>query len=286
MRPSATEFDFATRTRTSARSLLQSPWFVVIALTTLAVCGPLLAPYDPNAISLSNSAHSTMPSAVHWLGTDALGRDITSRLLAGSRYTLGVATAATLIAAFLGVIVGSLSAFAGGAVDRVLMRSVDVLLSIPRLLLLLAVVGAWGRPSTMLLVVVLGTTGWFGLSRLVRAAIRRELAEGYATASRALGASVWEFSRQHVLPAVRPLVLVWMSTAFSGLILLETGLSFLGLGVQAPEASWGTVLLEAGDVFGQARWLVLGPGLLIGAVVAVVQRVADAAQVTKSAQPL
>jgi peptide/nickel transport system permease protein len=253
----------------------QWPWLVFALLGLLAFVGPHLAPYDPNEIPPGPFVPSALPSASHWLGTDALGRDVGSRLLAGSRYTLGVAGVALTIAAFLGVLVGALSALVGGWVDRILMRTVDTLLSIPRLLLLLAVIGMWGRPSIWLLAAVLGTTGWFGLSRLVRIAILAELAEAHVLASRALGATRWWLVRHHLLPSLRTLVAVWMSAAFGGLILLESGLSFVGLGVTAPFPSWGTVLVDAGDVFGTARWLVLGPGILIALVVILVQRSAD-----------
>ena len=252
------------------------PWVVVGLLGALAILGPWLTPYDPTAIPIDLLAQSRLPSFAHWLGTDPLGRDIASRLLAGSRYTLGVAGGAITLALVLGVFVGALSAVAGGWVDRLCMRVVDLSLSVPRLVLLLSIIGIWGRPSVPLLVVVLGASGWVGLARVVRQAMRREMAEEHVLAARALGVPRGRLFRQYLLPPVAALVMVWATTAFGQLILLEAGLSFLGLGIPAPAPSWGTVLQDVGDVFGNVRWLVLGPGLLIALIVMLVQHAGEA----------
>jgi peptide/nickel transport system permease protein len=240
---------------------------ILAAAATLAVSGAWLAPHDPLQLASDVALHSHAPSRTYWLGTDPLGRDIASRLLAGARYSVGIAAAALALAVAVGSSVGAMAALLGGRRERLLMRLVDSAVAVPRLVLLLAIVGLWGGASPTVLVVVLGATGWFDLARLVRRAVRAQLVEERVAAARALGVGRGRLLRTHLLPDLTSLVAVWASSEFGGLILLETGLSFLGLGIPAPTPSWGRVLLETGDVFGPGRWLVLGPGLLIATVV-------------------
>ncbi|MBY0489515.1 MAG: ABC transporter permease [Gemmatimonadaceae bacterium] len=241
----------------------------------LGLVGPWIAPHDPLAIPADVAQHSLGPSAMHWLGTDALGRDIASRLLAGARYSIGVASAALCLATVLGVVVGSLAASLGRAGERAVLSLVHSGAAVPRLVVLIAAAGFAGASSPWVLVALLGGVSWFDLARLVHRTLRRQLAEDRVAAARALGVTRTRLLRVHLLPHLTGTLLVWASAEFGQLLLAETGLSFLGLGVPAPLPSWGRVLLETGDVFGSARWLLLGPGLLITVVVSAAFSVAD-----------
>ena len=252
------------------------PAHIVLGVALLlAIAGPHLAPYNPLLIATSRAQQGLAPSTAHWLGTDPLGRDIASRLLAGSRYSLGIATGALLLATLMGSAVGGAAALAGGHVARVVMRAIDVCVAVPRVVLLLAVVGVWGGATAAMLVLLLGMTGWFDLARLVRRSLSAQLVEERVAAARALGVTRGRLFWSHLLPETAGVIRVWASGEFGQLLLLEAGLSFLGLGVPAPLPSWGRVLLETGDVFGPARLLVVGPGLLIALVVGASQSLTD-----------
>lgn len=214
-------------------------------------------------------------SAGHWLGTDPLGRDIASRLLAGARYTMGIATAALMLATAIGVAIGSVAAFAGVHGERAVLRLIDSAAAVPRVVVLVAAAGFAGAPSPWGLVALLGVVSWFDLARLVHRSFRSQLAEDRIAAARALGVGPVALLRRHLLPSVGGVLAVWASAEFGQLILAETGLSFLGLGVAAPLPSWGRVLLETGDVFGPSRWLMLGPGVLITLTVSAAFSVGD-----------
>lgn len=236
---------------------------VLTLLVGAALAAPWLAPFAPNdilgdAVALKAQA----PSAAHWFGTDLAARDVLSRMLHGARISLLVAFLSAALSACVGLLWGAIAGFAGGAVDVVMMRIVDALLAVPRVLLVLTVVSLWPRTVTTL-VLVLGFTGWFGVSRLARTetlAVRRR---EFVAASRALGVPPWRLLVVHVLPQASGPVLVAATIAVGHAIILEAGLSFFGVGVQPPTASWGTIIRDGWDTFAQTWWLTLFPGMAL-----------------------
>lgn len=233
---------------------------VVVGLLWLAaLLASWLAPYDPAAFTRMGLVP---PGGEHWLGTDAIGRDVFSRLLFGARLSLGVAMLAVLVAVSIGTAVGLVAGFAGGAVDAALMRGVDLLLAFPRLFLALLAIALWG-PSIWLLTLVLGLTGWMSTARLVRTQVLSLREQDFVTAGRALGLPAPRLLLRHVLPHCTAPLLVAATLMVGNTILTESALSFLGLGVQVPGASWGAMLNEARGEWRSAWWLATFPGLLI-----------------------
>lgn len=237
-----------------------------------------MTPYDPQDILDPLRVRSQPPSWQHLMGTDPYARDILSRMIAGARVSVGLAVTSVALATLIGVVVGVGSALAGGWVDRVLMRVVDVAMAIPRVLLLLTVAATWGALPLPVLAVVLGATGWMGLSRLVRGEVLALRAQERVLAAHALGVPPLALVRRHVLPDLIPLIMVSATNGLAHVLLLESGLSFLGLGVAPPLASWGSILLDLSDVVGDDRWLVFGPGLVLTLTVISMQRIGDALQ--------
>jgi peptide/nickel transport system permease protein len=232
-------------------------------LALVALLAPALAPHDPNAQPDIVALKNQPPSAEHPLGTDPFSRDVLSRVLYGARVSLGVAVLAGLLATTLGTAYGALAGFAGGAVERVMMRLVDAALGIPRVLLLLAVVALWGGVSTGALVVLIGVTGWLGTSRIVRDHVRLVRTRDFVAAARALGASAPRVLLRHVVPHLATPVLVVTPLAVGNVIALEAGLSYLGLGVQPPTPSWGSIMQDGTDSVVTAWWTVAAPGALV-----------------------
>lgn len=233
--------------------------FALTTLVLLAVAGPWLAPYDPLAQPDPVALASHAPSWAHPFGTDPLSRDVLSRMLAGARVSLGIAALAVVVAVALGTLIGSTAALAGRWVDALLMRSTDAAMALPRLLLLLSAVAAFGRLSPVALALLLGTTGWMTTARLVRQETRRLLASENLRAARALGVPAWRLLRAHLLPSLLPTIGVAATVAFGAAVPLEAGLSFLGLGVAPPDPSWGNIILEAEGRLVARWWLVLFP---------------------------
>lgn len=206
---------------------------------------------------------SGAPSWAHLFGTDELGRDILSRVAQGARISLAVATGAVVVAATIGAGVGLIAGFAGGWVDAILMRLVDAAMAIPRLLVLLLVLAVLERIPLPLLVALLGATGWFGTSRLVRAEVLRLRSEGFVSAARALGAGRRRIIFRHLVPNAAGPLIVAATLSVADVLLLEAGLSFLGLGVPIPMPSWGA-MIQSGVAFrSTAPWICLFPGLAI-----------------------
>lgn len=232
-------------------------------LVAVALLAPVLTPYDPAAQPDIVALKDLPPSIAHPFGTDPFSRDVLSRSMYGARVSLSVAALATLVTVTLGTVYGCVAGYLGGAVDTILMRVVDALLAIPRILLLIAVVALWRGLPLWLLVGVLGATGWFGLSRLVRAQVLALRSEEYVLAARSLGATGVRILTRHILPNVLPTVIVAAALGVGQVIVLEAGLSYLGLGVQPPDASWGNIIQDGADQIGTLWWVSLFPGLLI-----------------------
>jgi peptide/nickel transport system permease protein len=233
---------------------------VVLSLITIALFAPILAPYDPTTIDIQNVL--SPPCKAHLLGTDELGRDLLSRMIWGSRVSLKVGIVAVGIAMIIGIIIGSVSGFYGGTADAILMRFVDVMLAFPTFFLILAVIAIL-EPSIFTIMAVIGVTGWMDVARLVRAEFLSLKERDFVDAAQALGASNFRLIFRHILPNALSPVFVAATFGIAGAILTESGLSFLGLGVQPPDPSWGNILTSGKDNIEVAWWLSLFPGLAI-----------------------
>lgn len=233
---------------------------IVLGVTFAAVFAPLIAPFDPNELHLD--AILKAPCAEFPLGTDRLGRDVLSRLLYGGRVSLWVGFVAVGISISIGALLGLVSGYFGGLVDEIVMRFVDIMLCFPSFFLILAVV-AFIEPSLFNIMVVIGLTSWMGVARLVRAETLTLREREFVSAARLAGTSTWRIMTRHILPNAMAPVTISAILGIGGAILIESGLSFLGLGVQPPQASWGNMLMDGKSVIEEASWLSLFPGLAI-----------------------
>ncbi|MFA6079164.1 MAG: ABC transporter permease [Candidatus Omnitrophota bacterium] len=234
---------------------------VFIALILLfALFAPAVAPYDPSAVD--STSILTAPSASHIFGTDMLGRDIFSRIVYGSRVSLSIGFIAVGIAVLVGMILGSIAGYYGGAVDSCLMRFVDIMLCFPTLFLILAVI-ALLEPSIMNIMIVIGLTSWMGVARLVRAEILSLKERDYVAAAKVMGATDRWIIMKHLIPNAIGPIIVSATLGIGGAILVESALSFLGIGVQPPTPSWGNILMDGKSTLGVAWWLTIYPGLFI-----------------------
>jgi len=229
-------------------------------LFTIAVLAPFVAPYNPDAINVKHVLEP--PSLAHPFGTDDLGRDILSRVIYGSRISLAVGFVAVGIATLIGIIFGALSGYYGGWTDTIVMRFVDIMLAIPTFFLILAVI-AMLEPSIWNIMIVIGVTSWMGVSRLVRAEFLSLKEREFVLAARALGASDFRIIFKHILPNAMSPVLISAVLGIAGAVLVESALSFLGIGVQPPTASWGNILTIGKDNIEIAWWISVFPGLAI-----------------------
>lgn len=244
-------------------------WFgggVIVALALLAIAAPIVARHDPFGIDLINSLEP--PSPHHWFGTDIQGRDVWARLVYGARVSLSVGLVSQGIALTLGLILGLVAGYYGRWVDELVMRFADVTLAFPTLLLLIALVAAL-QPSLTVVFLTIGVVGWAGMARLVRGQVLvvRELE--FVQAERALGARDSRIIIQHILPSVVAPVVIAATLGVAGAIMAESSLSFLGLGVQPPTPSWGSMIADGRDLYQlrHAPWTSVFPGLAIGAAV-------------------
>jgi peptide/nickel transport system permease protein len=233
---------------------------IVLVLFTLAVLAPLIAPWDPHRPDVRKILDP--PSTKHWLGTDGLGRDVLSRMLYGARVSLAVGFVSVGIATLIGIVLGSVAGYNGGLVDGFVMRLVDLMLVFPRFFLLLAVL-AFLTPSIWTIMSVIGLTGWMGVARLVRAEFLALKEREFVIWSQSVGASAVRIIWRHILPNAMAPVLVAMTLGIPAAILTESGLSFLGLGVRPPHATWGNILNDGKEVIELAWWLSVYPGVAI-----------------------
>lgn len=240
--------------------LALSGFIIIVGILLLAFLAPLISPYDPNAIDVK--AILLPPSSQHLMGTDGLGRDVFSRMLFGARISLLVGVVAVGIATVIGIVLGAISGYYRGWVDIFIMRAVDVMLSIPTFFLILAVI-AFLTPSIWNIMIVIGLTSWMGVTRLVRAEFLSLRGREFVLASQTLGAKDWRLIFTHLLPNSLTPIIVSSVLGVASAVLIESGLSFLGLGVQAPQASWGNILTDGKEYIQFAWWLSLFPGLAI-----------------------
>lgn len=239
---------------------------VVVLMLLMAVAAPLIARQDPNSIDLINLLEP--PSGAHWLGTDVQGRDVWARLVYGARVSLMVGLISQSIALGIGVTLGLVAGFYGGWIDEVVMRLADVTLAFPTLLLLIAMAAAL-QPSLGVVFVTIGVVGWAGMARLVRGQVLVVRGLEYVQAARALGGTGRRIMLRHILPNVAGPVVIAATLGVAGAIMAEAALSFLGLGVQPPTASWGSMIADGRDLdqLRSAPWTSVAPGLAIGVAV-------------------
>ncbi len=263
-----------SRTQTVALLLLS-------LLAAGAVVAPLLSSSDPTRISdvlatrLTPPLHSDRLGAFHLLGTDAFGRDVLARLWVAARISLGVGVAGSVAAGGLGVLLGAIAAWRGGVVERAILGLGDALLAVPRLVLLLVIAALWG-PGLGVVIAVLGLTGWMSIMRLVRSEVLGVRVLPYVEAATALGVSSPRVLWRHVLPNALGSAGVAITLGVGNAIVLESGLSFLGLGIQPPSASWGNMIAGGRDWLLIAPWIALAPGVLLIATVVACTLLGDA----------
>jgi peptide/nickel transport system permease protein len=250
------------------RRILRRPssrvaFFVLGVIVLVGLLAPLIAPYNPSAQPDIVGLKGLPPSFAHPFGTDPYSRDVLSRVIYGARLSLMIGVLATIVSLTVGVAYGAISGYAGGFLDAVMMRVLDAFLSIPRLLLLIGALVAWPRLSISALVVFLGLTGWFGLSRIVRGQVLALKHAEFVTAAQALGASRRRILWRHLLPNLVSPIVVAATLGVAHVIVLEAGLSYLGIGVQPPLASWGNIINDGADQPAALWWMSLFPGLFM-----------------------
>jgi peptide/nickel transport system permease protein len=246
---------------------------VVAALALAALVGPALYDADPNALDLARAAEP--PGEGHPLGTDESGRDVLGRLLAGGRVSLAVGFAAVACSALLGLTLGSVAGLGGRRVDTFVMRFTDAMMAVPALFLIIMTLALYGT-SVPGLIIAIGATSWMGLARLVRAELLSIREQTFVEAARALGTGPPAVLLRHALPHLLPSVLVNVTFGVGTAILMESALSFIGLGIQPPSASWGNMLTNAQSYLYSSPWLAVYPGILILVTVVAVNVLGDA----------
>ncbi len=239
---------------------MRLPALVVVCLIAAAAAAPLIAPAAPDRIDLS--IRREPPSRAHWFGTDELGRDVLARVLYGARVSLAVGLLSAAVAGAIGVAVGGVAGYTGGVVDSALMRATDGLLAVPRLPLLM-IASAVLQPGVPLLIVLIGAAGWVETARVVRAEFKVLGSRGFVESARAAGAGHVRVLARHLLPNGARTVAVSVTLAVARGILLESALSFFGVGVRPPQASWGNMLYQAQANLATEPWLALTPGAFI-----------------------
>jgi len=267
-------------TQAAGRRFLRHPTatagvFILAFFVTTALAAPLVAPYDPagqiDPVHLQNQP----PSTRFPLGTDVYSRDVWSRVVYGARLSLGIGTLAMLVAVTVGAGVGAAAGYFRGGIDAVLMRGVDVGLAMPRMFVLLMAVALWERLPLPVLVLLIGLTGWFGTSRLVRAEVLGLREREFVAAARAVGAGPTRLIFRHVLPNAAAPIIVSAALGIGNVILLEAGLSYLGLGVPSPLPSWGSIIYDGQPYIATAPWTAGFPGLAIALLVLALNAVGD-----------
>ncbi|MYB38082.1 MAG: ABC transporter permease [Gammaproteobacteria bacterium] len=233
---------------------------VLLLIVGGALAGPWLAPWPADETDWE--AIDQAPNAVHWFGTDGVGRDLFARTLDGGRTSLAIAALATLVSALIGIPWGAAAGYLGGAVDQAMMRVVDGMYALPFVLLVILLVVAFGR-NILLLFVALGAVSWLDIARIVRGQTLAARHEAYVDAARALGAGRWRVILRHIIPNVIGPAVVYATLTIPGVIIAESFISFLGLGVQEPRTSWGMLIAEGARNMHSSPWQLLFPAALL-----------------------
>ena len=232
------------------------------ALVVIAVLTPWLAPYGYETQNLALGASG--PSAEHWLGTDIHGRDLMTRLMYGGRISLMVGFAATAVSLVIGVLWGAIAGYVGGFTDTVLMRIVDILYALPFMIFIILLMVVFGR-SLLLLFLAIGLIEWLTMARIVRTQVMNIRNQEFVSAAVVTGLSHWQIISRHIIPNIIGPVIVYITLTIPSVMLLEAFLSFLGLGIQPPQSSWGVLISGGVETMEEYPWLLLFPGLTLSA---------------------
>ena len=245
----------------------------VLALVALgAVFGPWLSPWPVDAIDWN--AIDTPPSASHWFGTDGVGRDLLTRTLAGARVSLLIAVLATAVSCLIGIPWGAVAGYLGGRADQVMMRIVDGMYALPFVLLVILLVALFGR-NVILLFVALGAVSWLDLARIARGQTLAAKTEAYVEAARGIGATTAGIALRHIAPNVIGPALVYATLTVPGVIIAESFISFLGLGVQEPQTSWGVLIADGAREMQSSPWQLVFPAALLAATLLALNLLGD-----------
>jgi oligopeptide transport system permease protein len=260
------------------QSLVRNPLTVaamvlLVVLVFLCCVGPYFSPYGPNDQDLELRA--TSPSLAHWLGTDPLGRDLATRILHGGRISMLVGLLATAVASIIGVGYGLIAGLAGKRMDAVMMRVVDVLYAFPFITFVIILVVIFGR-EFWLIFIAIGAVEWLTMARVVRGQVLTLKGLEYVQAARACGAGFWHILAKHMLPNVMGPVIIYASLTVPGVMMLEATLSFLGLGIQPPDASWGVLISEGAASMAAYPWMLIGPSVFFSATLLALNLIGDA----------
>ncbi len=232
----------------------------ILVLAIISLLTPLIAPYAYETQDLYLGA--TPPSAAHWLGTDVLGRDMLTRLMYGGRISLTVGLIATSVALLIGVTYGAVAGYMGGKVDAVMMRIVDVLYALPFSIFIILLTVVFGR-SLLLLFLAIGAVEWLTMARIIRGQVLSLKRQEFVEAATAIGLSRWQIIRKHLIPNALGPIIVYTTLTIPSVILLESFLSFLGLGIQPPQSSWGSLISYGVETMEEYPWLLIYPGLVL-----------------------
>ena len=232
------------------------------ALVVIAVLTPWLAPYGYETQNLALGASG--PSAAHWLGTDIHGRDLMTRLMYGGRISLMVGFAATAVSLVIGVLWGAIAGYVGGLTDTVLMRIVDILYALPFMIFIILLMVVFGR-SLLLLFLAIGLIEWLTMARIVRTQVMNIRNQEFVSAAIVTGLSHWQIISRHIIPNIIGPVIVYITLTIPSVMLLEAFLSFLGLGIQPPQSSWGVLISGGVETMDESPWLLAFPGLTLSA---------------------
>ena len=239
---------------------------IILLIVLIAICAPLLSPYDPYESAIQNSL--LPPSAEHYFGTDKLGRDIFTRILYGARISITMALTVVIISSGLGTLIGVISAYVGGKVDTVIMRLTDVFLAFPGIVLAIAIAGVLGGSAVNAVLAVV-IVGWTKYARLARSMTLKVKQQDFLAAAITNGTRPIAMIRRHILPNIIPIIIITAALDIGALMMELAGLSFLGFGAQPPTPEWGLMLNEGRQLIQTAPWLMIFPGLAIIIVVAV-----------------
>ncbi len=232
----------------------------ILVLAIISLLTPVIAPYAYETQDLYLGA--TPPSAAHWLGTDVLGRDMLTRLMYGGRISLTVGLIATSVALLIGVTYGAVAGYMGGKVDAVMMRIVDVLYALPFSIFIILLTVVFGR-SLLLLFLAIGAVEWLTMARIIRGQVLSLKRQEFVEAATAIGLSRWQIIRKHLIPNALGPIIVYTTLTIPSVILLESFLSFLGLGIQPPQSSWGSLISYGVETMEEYPWLLIYPGLVL-----------------------
>lgn len=233
---------------------------VLLLLIVLSLLTPWIAPYDYAEQNLELGA--TPPSFEHWMGTDVFGRDLLTRILYGGRISLMVGVVATAVALIIGVLWGTIAGYAGGRIDAWMMRTVDVLYSLPFIIFIILLMVVFGR-SMLLLFLAIGAVEWLTMARIVRGQVQGLRQQEYVEAAVAMGLPTWAILKRHIIPNTLGSVIVYATLTIPQVMLLEAFLSFLGLGIQPPQSSWGLLISYGAETMEEFPWLLIFPGLAL-----------------------